>query len=191
MELILLFISSALINNFVLSRFLGICPFIGVSKDVETSFGMGFAVTFVMTLASFFTYFINKYLLIHFEIEYMYTIVFILIIASLVQMIEIVMKKTSKNLYNALGIYLPLITTNCAVMGVVVINMNKSYNMIYSVVNAIGAGVGFTLAIVLMAGIRERIKYNDMPKMFRGAPIVLIIASFMSIAFLGLSGLIR
>lgn len=190
-EIILLFISAVLVNNIVLSRFLGICPFLGVSRRVETAAGMGMAVTFVMTLASIIAYFVYNVILIPSKIEYLYTIAFILVIASLVQLVEMIIQKTSPTLYQALGVYLPLITTNCAVLGIVVINMQKDYSFIQSVVNAFGTALGFTLTIVLMAGLRERVETNDVPKSFRGYPIVLIIAGLMAIAFLGFSGLIK
>lgn len=191
MELLLLFIGAILVNNVVLTRFLGICPFLGVSKRVETSFGMGLAVTFVMTLASTISYLVYKYILVEFNITYLYTIAFILVIASLVQLVEMIIQKSSPSLYQALGVYLPLITTNCAVLGVAVINMQAEYTLIKSIVNGFGTAVGFTLAIVILAGIRERIDYNDVPKPFKGYPIVLITAGLMAIAFLGFSGLIK
>ena len=197
MELILLFISAVLVNNVVLSRFLGICPFLGVSKKVETSFGMGMAVTFVITLASMMSYLVYNFILVPLKIEYLYTIAFILVIASLVQLVEMIIQKSSPSLYQALGVYLPLITTNCAVLGVAVINMQKGiqtggeFGFIHSVVNGFGTAVGFTLAIVLLAGIRERIEYSPIPKYFKGYPIVLITAGLMAIAFLGFAGLIK
>ncbi|MCT4688924.1 electron transport complex subunit RsxA [Vallitalea sp.] len=191
MELLLLFIGAILVNNVVLTRFLGICPFLGVSKKVETSFGMGLAVTFVMTLASIISYLVYKFILVTFNIEYLYTIAFILVIASLVQLVEMIIQKSSPSLYQALGVYLPLITTNCAVLGVAVINMQSEYSLIKSIINGFGTAVGFTLAIVILAGIRERIEYNDIPKSFKGYPIVLITAGLMAIAFLGFSGLIK
>ncbi len=191
MELLLLFIGAILVNNVVLTRFLGICPFLGISKKVETAFGMGLAVTFVMTLASTISYIVYEYILKILEIEYLYTIAFILVIASLVQLVEMVLQKTSPSLYQALGVYLPLITTNCAVLGIAVINMQKKYSLIMSVVNGFGTAVGFTLAIVILASIRERIEFNDVPKPFKGYPIVLLTAGLMAIAFLGFSGLIK
>lgn len=191
MELLLLFIGAILVNNVVLTRFLGICPFLGVSKKVETAFGMGLAVTFVMTLASMISYLVYNYILVPRDLEYLYTIAFILVIASLVQLVEMVIQKSSPSLYQALGVYLPLITTNCAVLGVAVINMQANYSLIKSVINGFGTAVGFTLAIVILAGIRERIEYNDIPKPFKGYPIVLITAGLMAIAFLGFQGLIK
>lgn len=191
-ELLLLFIGAILVNNVLLSRFLGVCPFLGVSKKVETAFGMGLAVTFVMTLASIISYVVYKYILVLLGIEYLYTIAFILVIASLVQLTEMIIQKSSPSLYQALGVFLPLITTNCAVLGVAVINMqNYSNNLLASIVSGLGTALGFTLAIVLMAGIREKIEYNDVPVPFKGYPIVLITAGLMAIAFLGFSGLIK
>jgi electron transport complex protein RnfA len=181
---------SILVNNFVLSRFLGICPFLGVSKRVETALGMGAAVTFVMAMASVITYFVQYLILEPLEIEYMQTIAFILVIAALVQFVEMVIQKTSPTLYQALGVYLPLITTNCAVLGVAIININEKYNLIETVVNGIGGALGFTLAIVLFAGIRERLEFSPIPEAMKEFPIALITASLMSIAFLGFQGLI-
>ena len=172
-------------------RFLGICPFLGVSKSVETAAGMGVAVTFVMTFASAVTYLAYYYILVPLGVEFLYNIAFILIIASLVQLVEMFIKKTSPPLYRALGVYLPLITTNCAVLGVAVINMDAGYGFIVSVVNGFAAAVGFTLAIVLLAGIRERIDKNDILPHFAGFPLTMITAGLMSIAFLGFSNLIK
>lgn len=191
MELLLLFIGAILVNNVVLTRFLGICPFLGVSKKVETAFGMGLAVTFVMTLASMISYLVYNYILVPRDLEYLYTIAFILVIASLVQLVEMIIQKSSPSLYQALGVYLPLITTNCAVLGVAVINMQANYSLVKSIINGLGTAIGFTLAIVILAGIRERIEYNDIPKPFKGYPIVLITAGLMAIAFLGFQGLIK
>lgn len=197
MELVLLFLSAVLVNNIVLSKFLGICPFLGVSKKIETSFGMGLAVTFVMTLASIMSYLVYNFILKPLNIEYLYTIAFILVIASLVQLVEMIIQKSSPSLYQALGVYLPLITTNCAVLGIAVINMQKgeqtdgAFGLIDSIVNGFGTAVGFTLAIVLLAGIRERIDFNPIPKHFKGYPIVLITAGLMAIAFLGFAGMIK
>ena len=188
--LVSIFLTMILTQNFVLAKFLGICPFLGVSKKVNTAVGMSLAVIFVMALSTAVTYPINKYLLVANGLEYLQTIVFILVIAALVQMVEIVLKKYIPSLYNSLGIYLPLITTNCAVLGVALTNVQKSYNFIESVVNGIGISVGFTIAIVLLAGIREKIEYNDVPHVFKGSPIVLITSGLMSIAFFGFSGLI-
>jgi electron transport complex protein RnfA len=192
MQIILVFISAVLVNNFVLSRFLGICPFLGVSKKVETAVGMGVAVTFVMALASAATFIVYGFILVPLGIEYLYNIAFILIIASLVQLVEMYMKKSSPTLSQALGIYLPLITTNCAVLGVTVLNMESySTDFITSVVHGVGAAIGFMLAIVLFAGIREKMEHNNIPKAFEGFPIALITAGLMSIAFLGFTGLIK
>lgn len=188
---VLLFIGAVLVNNVTLSRFLGICPFLGVSKRIETALGMGVAVTFVITLASMMSYLVYKLLLVPLNITFLYTIAFILVIAALVQLVEMVIQKTSPSLYQALGVYLPLITTNCAVLGVAVINMQKNYNLFESVINGAGTAIGFTLAIVLMAGIRERTEYNDIPEPFKGYPITLLTAGLMAIAFLGFSGLIK
>ena len=189
-ELIIILIGSALVNNVVLSQFLGLCPFLGVSKKVETAAGMGGAVIFVITIASAFTSLIYDYILTPANLTYMQTIVFIIVIAALVQFVEMVLKKISPSLYNSLGVYLPLITTNCAVLGVALINVQKEYNFITSVVNGFGTAVGFTIAIIIMAGIRERIEHNDISKSFKGSPIVLITAGLMAIAFFGFSGLL-
>lgn len=190
MNIFAVLLGAIFVNNFVLSKFLGICPFLGVSKKVETATGMGVAVTFVMTLASAATWLVYKFILINLHIEYLYNIAFILIIASLVQFVEMFIKKSSPTLYQALGVYLPLITTNCAVLGVTVLNMDNQYNFIFSIVNGFGAAIGFSLAIVLFAGIRERLERNNIPVIFRGFPIALITAGLMSIAFLGFQGLL-
>ncbi|KPU43838.1 electron transport complex subunit RnfA [Oxobacter pfennigii] len=190
-KLIIILLSSILVNNFVLSKFLGICSFLGVSKKTDTAFGMGLAVTFVMTLASIAAYLVYNFILEPFNIEYLYTIAFILVIAALVQFVEMVIQKTSPSLYKALGIYLPLITTNCAVLAVVVINMNESYNLIESIVSGIGAALSYFLGIMLLAGIRQRIDNNaSMPKALQGFPISLITAGLMAMAFLGFQGLL-
>ena len=189
-ELLIIAIGSALVNNVVLSQFLGICPFLGVSKKVETASGMGGAVIFVITIASFFTSVIYKFILVPLGFEYLQTIVFILVIAALVQFVEMFLKKSIPSLYNALGVYLPLITTNCAVLGVALTNVQKDYTILQGIVNGIGISVGFAIAIVIMAGIREKIEYNDISESFQGTPIVLITASLMAIAFFGFSGLI-
>ena len=189
-ELLLIAIGSALVNNVVLSQFLGICPFLGVSKRVETSAGMGAAVIFVITIASAVASLIYDHILVRFGMEYLQTIVFILVIAALVQFVEMFLKKNMVSLYQSLGVYLPLITTNCAVLGVALTNVQKTYNFVESVVNGVGIAVGFTIAIVLLAGVRERIEYNDLPYNFQGSPITLITAGLMSIAFFGFSGLI-
>lgn len=189
-ELLLIIVGSVLVNNFVMSQFLGICAFIGVSQKTETALGMGLAVTFVMTLASFITYLIQYTILTPLNLEYMQTIAFILVIAVLVQIVEMVLKKVSNSLYQALGVYLPLITTNCAVLGVALLNMRQSYNMIESVVNGASAAIGFTIAIVIFASIRERLATSTMPKWMEGFPGALITAGLMSLAFQGFSGLI-
>ena len=189
-ELLIIAIGSALVKNVVLSQFLGLCPFLGVSKKVETSAGMGVAVIFVITIASAVASLIYDNILVRFGMEYLQTIVFILVIAALVQFVEMFLKKNMVSLYQSLGVYLPLITTNCAVLGVALTNVQKSYNFIESVVNGIGISVGFTIAIILLAGVRERIEHNDVPYNFQGSPIVLITAGLMSIAFFGFSGLI-
>ena len=190
-ELLLIAVGSAFVNNVVLSQFLGICPFLGVSKNVKTAGGMGGAVIFVISIASLVTSIIYKCILVPAHVEYLQTIVFILVIAALVQFVEMFLKKSMPPLYNALGVYLPLITTNCAVLGVAVLNMQKDYNFIQAVLNALGGAIGFALAIVLFAGIRERIADNDTPKAFDGFPMALLTAGLMSIAFLGFSGLIK
>lgn len=194
-ELLIIAIGSALVNNVVLSQFLGICPFLGVSKKVETAAGMGGAVVFVITLASFVTGVINKLILANEAIMdgklvYLQTIVFILVIACLVQFVEMFLKKSMPSLYQALGVYLPLITTNCAVLGVALTNVQKSYSILEGVINGIGISVGFLIAIVILAGIREKMEYNDISESFRGTPIVLITSALMAIAFFGFSGLI-
>lgn len=189
-ELLIIAIGSAIVNNVVLSQFLGICPFIGVSKKTETAAGMGGAVVFVITLSSFVTALIYKFILAPLDIAYLQTIVFILVIASLVQFVEMFLKKNMPPLYESLGVYLPLITTNCAVLGVALTNVTKAYGILESVVNGFATAVGFLIAIVIMAGIREKIEYNDIPERFKGTAIVLITASLMSIAFMGFSGMI-
>ncbi|HYF82569.1 MAG TPA: electron transport complex subunit RsxA [Clostridia bacterium] len=189
MRLGLIIISAIFINNFVLSRFLGICPFLGVSKKVETAVGMSLAVTFVMGLASVICWMVQYFILIPLGIGYMQTIAFILVIAGLVQFVEMVIKKTSPTLYQALGVYLPLITTNCAVLGVAILNIQSNYNLIETLVNGVGGGLSFTLAIVLFAGVRERLEFAPTPKALDGFPIAMLAASLFSIAFLGFSGL--
>lgn len=190
MKLILLFLYIVLVNNVITSQFLGICPFLGVSKKTDTAVGMGVAVTFVIALASVITYFIQM-ILDKFDIGYLQTIAFILVIASIVQFVEMVIKKSSPSLYQALGVYLPLITTNCAVLGIAIVNITKGYNIIETLINGAGAGIGFTLSIVIFAGIRERLELADIQESFQGFPITLISASLMSIAFLGFTGLIK
>lgn len=189
-ELLLIAVGSALVNNVVLSQFLGICPFLGVSKNVETAAGMGGAVVFVITISSFVTGLIYRFILEPLHFEYLQTIVFILVIAALVQFVEMFLKKVMPPLYNALGVYLPLITTNCAVLGVALTNVQKEYSILQGVINGAGTAIGFTISIVIMAGIREKSEYNDVPEAFKGTPIVLISAALMAIAFFGFSGLI-
>lgn len=188
-ELLMIAVGTAFINNVVLSQFLGLCAFLGVSKKMDTAAGMGGAVIFVITISSFVTALIYKFLLLPLNVTYLQTIVFILVIAALVQFVEMFLKKSSPSLYNALGVYLPLITTNCAVLGVALINVQKSYGIVESVVNGLATAVGFTIAIVLMAGIREKTEYNDVPESFKGSSIVLLTACLMAIAFFGFSSL--
>ena len=182
-------IGAIFVNNVVLAQFLGICPFLGVSSKVETSLGMGAAVTFVMAIAAVVAWLIQTYVLVPLDIVYMQTIVFILVIAALVQMVEIMLKKLSPSLYQALGIFLPLITTNCAVLGVALVNVQKGYDFLQSVVNGAAGGLGFTLAIVLFASLRQRVDKADVPKCFQGFPITLIAAGLLALAFMGFSGL--
>ena len=189
-ELLIILVSSAIVNNVVLSQFLGLCPFLGVSKSVETAAGMGGAIIFVITLSSFVTGIIYYAILVPTNLTYLQTIVFILLIAALVQFVEMFLKKTMPSLYQALGVYLPLITTNCAVLGVALTNVQKEYNVLQGTVNGFATAVGFTISIVLMAGIREKIQYNDIPDAFKGFPTVLLTAGLMAIAFFGFSGLI-
>ncbi|MFI3207660.1 MAG: RnfABCDGE type electron transport complex subunit A [Eubacteriales bacterium] len=188
--LLLVTLGSALVNNVVLSQFLGLCPFLGVSKKVETAAGMGGAVLFVLTLASFVTGIIYKFVLVKLGFEYLQTIVFILVIACLVQFVEMFLKKVMPPLYNSLGVFLPLITTNCAVLGVAISNVQSDYSILIGVINGIFTAVGFTIAIVIMAGIREKTEYNDVPSSWKGTPIVLITSGLMAMAFYGFSGLI-
>ncbi|MBQ2974171.1 MAG: RnfABCDGE type electron transport complex subunit A [Clostridia bacterium] len=183
-------LTSVLTENFVLCKFLGICPFLGVSKKLNTAVGMSAAVIFVMALATAVTYPINKYLLIANDLEYLQTIVFILVIAALVQLVELILKKFMPPLYNALGIYLPLITTNCAVLGVVLLNQTKGYNFAESMVNSVGAGLGFMVAMVIFSGVRSRLEGADIPKFLQGLPIVLIAAAIVSLSFMGFTGLV-
>ena len=189
-EMMIILVSAILVDNFVLSKFMGCCPFLGVSKKVSSAFGMSVAVTFVMLMATAVTYPIYTLLLEPYHLDYMRTIVFILVIALFVQLVEIALKKYVPGLYKALGVYLPLITTNCAVLGVALNNVSKGYGLLEGVVNGLATSIGFFIAIVIMAGIREKIEYNDIPKRFQGTAIVLITASLMSIAFMGFSGMI-
>lgn len=188
-QLLVILISSSLVSNVVLSQFLGLCPFLGVSKKVKTAAGMGVAVIFVITLASAVSNLIYEFVLVKFNITYLQTIVFILVIAALVQFVEMFLKKFLPALYQALGVYLPLITTNCAVLGIALTNVQKEYNFLFSIVNGFATAVGFTIAIVILAGIREKMEYNDIPESFKGMPIVLITAGLMAIAFCGFSGI--
>ena len=190
LSLVGLMISASLVNNVVLSQFLGLCPFLGVSKKTDTALGMGGACIFVITLASLVCSLIYKFILKPLDLSYLQTIVFILVIAMLVQFVEMILKKYIVSLYRALGVYLPLITTNCAVLGTAINNVSKNYDILQSVINGFGVAVGFTIAIVIMAGIREKIEYNDIPETFKGSAIVLITAGLMAMAFLGFSGVI-
>ena len=188
-ELLAITLGAILANNFIFSQFLGICPFLGVSKKVDTAVGMGVAVTFVMGLASAITWLVNTFILVPLNLGYMQTVAFILVIASLVQFIEMFLQKAMPTLYTALGVYLPLITTNCAVLGVALLNIQNNYNFIESVVYGVTGGLGFLLAIVLFASIRERLVFADYPKAFEGFPIALVTAGLMALAFMGFSGL--
>ncbi len=189
-ELLIILISSSLVSNVVLSQFLGLCPFLGVSKKTNTAAGMGGAVIFVITLASAVSGVIYKYVLQRFHVEYLQTIVFILVIAALVQFVEMFLKKVMPALYQALGVYLPLITTNCAVLGVALTNVQKEYGILAGIVNGFATAVGFTIAIIILAGLREKMEHNDFPEYFKGMPSVLLTAGLMAIAFCGFSGLL-
>ena len=189
-ELILIIVGSALVNNIILSQFQGLCPFLGVSKKVDTSIGMGAAVIFVITLASIATNLVYSLVLVPLHLEYLQTIAFILVIAALVQFVEMFLKKSMPSLYSALGVFLPLITTNCAVLGVALINVQKDYTILQGTVYGLATAIGFTIAMVLMAGLREKMEYNDIPESFKGMPIVLLTAMLMSMAFMGFSGMI-
>lgn len=189
-QLIVIALGSSLVSNVVLSQFLGLCPFLGVSKKVKTAAGMGGAVIFVITLASFVAGLLYEFILVPLNITFLKTIVFILVIAALVQFVELFLKKHMKSLYQALGVFLPLITTNCAVLGVAITNVNLEYDLLTSVVNGFATSVGFAIAIIILAGIREKMEYNDIPKPFQGMPIVLVTAGLMAIAFCGFAGLI-
>ena len=188
-ELLLIAVGSALIHNVVLIRFLGLCPFLGVSKKIKTAAGMGAAVIFVITIASAVTSLIYDNVLLRFDLDYLKTVVFLLVIAALVQLVEMILKKTSPALYSALGVYLPLITTNCAVLGITLTNVQYGYDLLTGVVNGFATAVGFAISIIILAGIRERMEHSDIPKSFRGMPIVLIAAGLMAIAFSGFAGL--
>ncbi len=190
MEYFVIIIASIFVNNIVLAQFLGICPFLGVSNKVETSLGMGAAVTFVMAISSIVVYLLQYYVLVPLNIAFLQTIAFILVIAALVQMVEIILKKVSPALYQALGIFLPLITTNCAVLGVAILLVQKEYNLLESVVFAVSTAIGFTLALVLFAGLRERLELADLPKAMKGTPVALLTAGILAMAFMGFSGLV-
>lgn len=192
MNITLLFgivITSIFINNIIFAQFLGLCPFFGVTKKMSSALGMGMAVTFVLTLSSAITWVVNFYLLIPFKLEYLQTVVFILVIASLVQFVELLIQKSVPALYQSLGVFLPLITTNCAVLGIALINISKSYNFIESTVNGFATAIGFTIALLLMSGIREKLEHADIPKSFKGLPITFITAGLLAIAFMGFSGM--
>lgn len=189
-DLLVILIGSSLVSNVVLSQFLGLCPFLGVSKKVDTAVGMGGAVVFVITLASAVAAAIYKFILVPLDITYLQTIVFILVIAALVQFVEMFLKKYVQGLYQALGVYLPLITTNCAVLGIALTNVQKNYGILYSIVSGFATAAGFLISITILAGIREKMEYNDIPESFKGMPIVMITAGLMAIAFCGFSGLL-
>lgn len=190
MNILTILISTIFINNYVFARFLGVCPFLGVSTKMETATGMGLAVTFVITMASAITYFIQYSILDRFDIVYLQTLVFILVIASLVQFIELVIRKISPSLYNAMGVYLPLITTNCIVLGVTIVNIQEKYTFVESIASGLGASLGFFLALILLSGVREKLEVADVPKALQGVPIALVAAGLMSIAFSGFSGIV-
>jgi len=189
-ELIAIFLSMAIINNFILSQFLGLCPFFGVSKKLGNAISMGLAVTLVMLIASVATWIINNYILIPFGVEYMNIIMYILVIASLVQMIELFIKRTNLTLYNALGIYLPLITTNCAVLGITLINAKESYSLLESVAASLGGGIGFLLVLIIMSGIREKLEVADTPRSMRGLPVAMLVGMLLGLTFFGFGGMI-
>lgn len=189
-SLFLIIVGAIFVNNIVFSQFLGICPFLGVSKNIKPALGMGAAVIFVMTVSSPVCWLVQEYILVRFNIEYLQTITFILVIAALVQFVELVVKKYSPTLYKSLGVYLPLITTNCAVLGVAILNIQKSYSLLETTVNGAANAIGFTLALIMMAGIRERLEAAEIPKALGGIPISLVIAGFLSIAFMGFAGLL-
>jgi electron transport complex protein RnfA len=190
MNVVLIFLSAAIVNNLVLAYFLGVCPFLGVSKRLDTAVNMGLATTFVMTLAAVITWFINNYILIMFNLPFLQNVTFIITIASLVQLVEMFIRKTSPPLYRSLGIYLPLITTNCAILGLALFEALREYNLIESLFFGLGGGVGFTLALVLMAGIREELEFADVPKALQGAPMTLLVAGMLALAFMGFAGLL-
>jgi electron transport complex protein RnfA len=188
-ELVLLLLSAVFVNNFVFARFLGLCPYMGVSKKISDTIGMGLAVIFVLLIASVFSWFVQYYVLVPLKLEYLQTIVFILVIATLVQFVEMVIMKFSPALYKALGIYLPLITTNCIILAVAILNIRENYTIIQTIVFTIGAGLGFTLALILMASIRERLDLANVPKALKGEPIAFIVAGLIAIAFFGFAGM--
>lgn len=190
-EMLIILFSAVLVENFVLNKFMGICPFLGVSKKMNSALGMSIAVTFVMIMATAITYPVYKFLLLPNGLDYLKVVAFILIIALFVQLVEILIKRYAKSLYNSLGVYLPLITTNCAVLGVTILNIDNQYNFMQSICNAFGAGLGFTLALVIFAGVRERIEQADVPKAFKGIPATLIAASIVSVAFVGFGGIVE
>ena len=187
--LLVILLSAMLVDNFVLSKFMGICPFLGVSKKLDSAVGMGAAVTFVMICATLCTFPIYTFILVPMGLEYLKTIAFILIIALFVQLVEMILKKKIPPLYSALGVFLPLITTNCAVLGVTILNIDNSYNLLESVINSLGAGLGFTIALIIFSGVRSRVNSADVPEMFKGVPATLIAASIVSVSFMGFSGL--
>jgi electron transport complex protein RnfA len=189
-NLIAIFLSMAIINNFILARFLGLCPFFGVSKKLSSALSMGFAVTLVMLIASVATWIINNYILIPFGVEYMNIIMYILVIASLVQMIELFIKRTNLTLYNALGIFLPLITTNCAVLGITLINAKESYSLLESIAASLGGGIGFLLVLIIMSGIREKLEIADTPRSMRGLPVAMLVGMLLGLTFFGFGGMI-
>lgn len=189
-NLFTIIIASIFVNNYVFARFLGICPLLGVSSKTETAAGMGAAVTFVITLSSAITWVIHEFILVNLGLEYLITIIFILVIASLVQFVEMFLKKSSPGLYNSLGVYLPLITTNCVVLGVAILNIDAGYSFIETIVNALGSSIGFFIAIVFLAAINERVATSDIPEVFKGFPISLVTVGLMSIAFMGFQGLV-
>ncbi len=190
MNAVLIFISAAIINNFVLAYFLGICPFLGVSKKVETSLNMGLATTFVMTLTAVITWLINQYILIKFNLPFLQYVMFIISIASLVQLVEMFIRKSSPSLYRSLGIFLPLITTNCAILGLALFMVLREYTFIETVAFGVGGGIGFTIAMVIMGGIREELEYADIPAALKGAPMTLLIAGMLALAFMGFAGML-
>ncbi len=189
-ELIAIFLSLAIINNFIVAKFLGLCPFFGVSKKLGNAISMGLAVTLVMLVASFTTWIINHYILIPFGVEYMNIIMYILVIASLVQMIELFIKRTNLTLYNALGIYLPLITTNCAVLGITLINAKESYSLLESIAASLGGGVGFLLVLIIMSGIREKLEVADTPRSMKGLPVAMLVGMLLGLTFFGFGGIV-